>query len=120
MLERLTPGRYLSALHRAKNLSARERLSMVLFLDPSFDAKLVPLPNVLPGHEPSRTRTCAGIASTRTRCRALTASTCSAKSRKSFRSWHPPSGDVYGLIWARISPPLCAALFTLTYSSPAL
>src|SRR6185503_19705845 len=37
MLERLTNGRYLSALHRAKNLSARERLSMVLFLDPSFD-----------------------------------------------------------------------------------
>lgn len=48
MLERLTNGRYLSALHRAKNLSARERLSMVLFLDPSFDAKLAPLPNVLP------------------------------------------------------------------------
>jgi isopenicillin N synthase-like dioxygenase len=46
MLERLTNGRYLSALHRAKNLSARERLSMVLFLDPSFDAKLEPLPGV--------------------------------------------------------------------------
>ena len=48
MLERLTNGRYLSALHRAKNLSARERLSMVLFLDPSFDAKLEPLPGVNP------------------------------------------------------------------------
>ncbi len=48
MLERLTNGRYLSALHRAKNLSARERLSMVLFLDPSFDAKLEPLPGVVP------------------------------------------------------------------------
>jgi isopenicillin N synthase-like dioxygenase len=48
MLERLTNGRYLSALHRAKNLSARERLSMVLFLDPSFDAKLEPLPGVRP------------------------------------------------------------------------
>jgi len=47
MLERLTNGRYLSALHRAKNLSARERLSMVLFLDPSFDAKLEPLPGVM-------------------------------------------------------------------------
>jgi isopenicillin N synthase-like dioxygenase len=47
MLERLTNGRYLSALHRAKNLSARERLSMVLFLDPSFDAKLEPLPGVV-------------------------------------------------------------------------
>jgi isopenicillin N synthase-like dioxygenase len=48
MLERLTNGRYLSALHRAKNLSARERLSMVLFLDPSFEAKLEPLPGVVP------------------------------------------------------------------------
>jgi len=47
MLERLTNGRYLSALHRAKNLSARERLSMVLFLDPAFDAKLEPLPGVV-------------------------------------------------------------------------
>lgn len=48
MLERLTNGRYLSALHRAKNLSARERLSMVLFLDPAFDAQLAPLPGVVP------------------------------------------------------------------------
>ncbi|HEY7640162.1 MAG TPA: 2-oxoglutarate and iron-dependent oxygenase domain-containing protein [Steroidobacteraceae bacterium] len=46
MLERLTNGRYLSALHRAKNLTMRERLSMVLFLDPSFDAQLAPLPGV--------------------------------------------------------------------------
>jgi len=47
MLERLTNGRYLSALHRAKNLTRRERLSMVLFLDPAFDAKLEPLPGVV-------------------------------------------------------------------------
>jgi polar amino acid transport system ATP-binding protein len=46
MLERLTSGRYLSALHRAKNQTARERLSMVLFLDPAFDAQLEPLPGV--------------------------------------------------------------------------
>ncbi|MGH8236807.1 MAG: isopenicillin N synthase family dioxygenase [Steroidobacteraceae bacterium] len=53
MLERLTNGRYLSALHRAKNLSARERLSLVLFLDPAFDAKLEPLPGVQPdSHQP--------------------------------------------------------------------
>ena len=76
MLERLTNGRYLSALHRAKNLSARERLSMVLFLDPSFDAKLEPLPGVVRRTRSSRTRTSVGIASTRTRCRAPTASTC--------------------------------------------
>jgi isopenicillin N synthase-like dioxygenase len=47
MLERLTNGRYLSALHRAKNLTAGERLSMVLFLDPAFDARLEPLPGVV-------------------------------------------------------------------------
>lgn len=47
MLERLTNGRYLSALHRAKNLTTRERLSLVLFLDPAFDAKLQPLPGVV-------------------------------------------------------------------------
>jgi isopenicillin N synthase-like dioxygenase len=55
MLERLTNGRYLSALHRAKNLSARERLSMVLFLDPSFDAKLEPLPGVVPDSQQPHT-----------------------------------------------------------------
>ncbi len=48
MLERLTNGRYLSALHRVKNSSASERLSMVLFLDPGFDARLAPLPGVVP------------------------------------------------------------------------
>ena len=48
MLERLTNGRYLSALHRVKNSSASERLSMVLFLDPAFDARLAPLPGVIP------------------------------------------------------------------------
>jgi polar amino acid transport system ATP-binding protein len=48
MLEKLTRGRYLSALHRAKNLTVRERLSMVLFLDPAFDAQLEALPGVVP------------------------------------------------------------------------
>jgi isopenicillin N synthase-like dioxygenase len=53
MLERLTRGRYLSALHRAKNLTTLERLSMVLFLDPAFDAKLEPLPGVAAdSHQP--------------------------------------------------------------------
>jgi polar amino acid transport system ATP-binding protein len=48
MLERLTHGRYLSALHRAKNVSARQRLSMVLFLDPAWDAALEPMAGVTP------------------------------------------------------------------------
>lgn len=43
MLERLTSGRYVSALHRARNRSGQERVSMPLFLDPGFDAVLEPL-----------------------------------------------------------------------------
>jgi len=48
MLERLTSGRYTSALHRVVNRSAQQRLSMPFFFDPRFDAKLAPLPNVGP------------------------------------------------------------------------
>jgi isopenicillin N synthase-like dioxygenase len=55
MLERLTNGRYLSALHRAKNLTMHERLSMVLFLDPAFEALLEPLPGVVPGSDQPHT-----------------------------------------------------------------
>jgi isopenicillin N synthase-like dioxygenase len=43
MLERLTAGRYVSALHRVRNLSTHDRISMPLFLDPSFDAVLAPI-----------------------------------------------------------------------------
>ncbi len=43
MLERLTAGRYVSALHRVRNLSRKDRISMPLFLDPSFDAVLAPI-----------------------------------------------------------------------------
>jgi isopenicillin N synthase-like dioxygenase len=46
MLERLTAGRYVSALHRVRNVSTRDRISMPLFLDPGFDAVLEPI-NVL-------------------------------------------------------------------------
>ena len=46
MLERLSNGRYLSALHRVRNLTQRNRLSMALFFDPSFDARLTPIPGV--------------------------------------------------------------------------
>jgi isopenicillin N synthase-like dioxygenase len=51
MLERLTNGRYLSALHRARNVSTQERMSMVLFLDPAFDAALEPLAGIVPASE---------------------------------------------------------------------
>ena len=43
MLERLTAGRYVSALHRVRNISKHDRISMPLFLDPSFDAVLAPI-----------------------------------------------------------------------------
>lgn len=43
MLERLTAGRYVSALHRVRNVTSRSRISMPLFLDPSFDAVLEPI-----------------------------------------------------------------------------
>jgi isopenicillin N synthase-like dioxygenase len=46
MLERLTGGRYLSALHRARNVTHGNRMSMALFFDPAFDAKLSPIPGV--------------------------------------------------------------------------
>jgi isopenicillin N synthase-like dioxygenase len=48
MLERLTAGRYVSALHRVRNVSAHDRISMPLFLDPSFDAVLAPIEALTP------------------------------------------------------------------------
>ena len=48
MLERLTAGRYVSALHRVRNVSTHDRISMPLFLDPSFDAVLAPIEALTP------------------------------------------------------------------------
>jgi isopenicillin N synthase-like dioxygenase len=48
MLERLTSGRYVSALHRVINSSGRTRISMPFFFDPAFDAVLQPIANVGP------------------------------------------------------------------------
>ncbi len=48
MLERLTAGRYVSALHRVRNVSTRDRISMPLFLDPGFDAVLEPIKVLAP------------------------------------------------------------------------
>jgi isopenicillin N synthase-like dioxygenase len=48
MLERLTAGRYVSALHRVRNVSTHDRISMPLFLDPNFDAVLAPIAPVAP------------------------------------------------------------------------
>jgi isopenicillin N synthase-like dioxygenase len=44
MLEKMTGGAYRSNPHRVRNLSGRDRLSFPLFLDPSWDARVTPLP----------------------------------------------------------------------------
>jgi len=46
MLERLTSGRYTSALHRVINDSGRSRISMPFFFDPGFDVVLQPIPGL--------------------------------------------------------------------------
>jgi isopenicillin N synthase-like dioxygenase len=45
MLERMTRGGYRSNPHRVRNLSRADRLSFPLFLDPSWDATVTPLPD---------------------------------------------------------------------------
>ena len=44
MLDKLTQGRYLSNPHRVLNASGRHRMSYPYFLEPSWDAEVVPLP----------------------------------------------------------------------------
>ena len=44
MLERLTNGLYRSTPHRVRNISGRTRLSFPLFYDPSWTARVIPLP----------------------------------------------------------------------------
>lgn len=52
MLDRLTAGRYRSNPHRVRNVTGRGRLSFPFFFDPSFDARIAPLPGFAPPTEP--------------------------------------------------------------------
>ena len=57
MLERMTGGRYRSTPHRVLNTSGRDRLSFPFFFDPSWDARVEPLPlaaEVAAADEPQR------------------------------------------------------------------
>jgi isopenicillin N synthase-like dioxygenase len=44
MLERMTGGRYRSTPHRVRNTTGVDRISYPLFLDPAWDAEVLPIP----------------------------------------------------------------------------
>ena len=46
MLERMTGGRYRSTPHRVRNTRGVDRLSFPLFLDPGWDAEVLPVPGM--------------------------------------------------------------------------
>lgn len=57
MLDRMTAGLYRSTPHRVKlNRGVRDRLSVPLFLDPSFDARVQPIAGLPPAEDDSGTR----------------------------------------------------------------
>jgi isopenicillin N synthase-like dioxygenase len=45
MLERMTAGRYRSTPHRVRNTSTSDRIAFPLFLDPAWDANVLPVPD---------------------------------------------------------------------------
>jgi isopenicillin N synthase-like dioxygenase len=45
MLERMTAGRYLSTPHRVRSRGKADRLSFPLFLDPAWNAEVLPVPS---------------------------------------------------------------------------
>lgn len=51
MLDRITRGEYLSAPHRVRNLTGRDRLSFAFFFDPNFNAEVRPIGNAGAVHD---------------------------------------------------------------------
>ncbi|MEQ1788636.1 MAG: 2-oxoglutarate and iron-dependent oxygenase domain-containing protein [Acidimicrobiales bacterium] len=56
MLERMTGGRYRSTPHRVRNTGDGDRLSFPFFLDPSWDAEVLPVPLAGEGAAEARAR----------------------------------------------------------------
>ncbi|MFX1680535.1 2-oxoglutarate and iron-dependent oxygenase domain-containing protein [Mitsuaria sp. CC2] len=57
MLDRMTAGLYRSTPHRVKlNRGAHDRLSVPLFLDPSFTSRVQPIPGLPPAEDDSASR----------------------------------------------------------------
>jgi isopenicillin N synthase-like dioxygenase len=56
MLERMTGGRYRSTPHRVRNRSGVDRLSFPFFLDPAWDAEVLPVPLAGEGAAEARAR----------------------------------------------------------------
>jgi isopenicillin N synthase-like dioxygenase len=48
MLERMTGGRYRSTPHRVRNTTGVDRISFPLFVDPAWDAEVLPIPTADP------------------------------------------------------------------------
>ena len=93
MLERMTRGLYRSNPHRVRNLSGQDRLSFPLFLDPSWDARITPLPEsalagVVPADDGGASRW----------------------DGRSVHAWEGVYGDYLTAKVARVFPDLAAAL----------
>ena len=94
MLERMTRGGYRSNPHRVRNLSGADRLSFPLFLDPSWDATVTPLPEPVFGDlRGRRRRATAGTGRACTRGRASTATTSPPRWPRSSPSSPPHCSD---------------------------
>jgi isopenicillin N synthase-like dioxygenase len=99
MLERMTRGGYRSNPHRVRNLSGADRLSFPLFLDPSWDATVTPLPETVFADAPD--------------------DAAQRWDGRSVHAWDGVYGDYLTAKVAKVFPQLGAALAQGEGSSPA-